>query len=79
MPASPDPASYGDQWAPVYDDVHGQLDPTAAVERLAALAEGGRVLELGIGTGRIALPLVARGLEVHGIDASEAMVALESD
>ncbi len=35
----------------------------------------GPVLELGIGTGRIALPLVQRGIEVHGVDASEAMVA----
>ena len=35
----------------------------------------GPVLQLGIGTGRIALPLVQRGIEVHGVDASEAMVA----
>ncbi len=46
-----------------------------AVDFLAALAHGGRTLELGIGTGRIALPLAARGLEVHGIDLSQAMVA----
>jgi SAM-dependent methyltransferase len=38
------------------------------------LAQGGRALELGIGTGRIALPLSKRGVEVHGIDSSEAMV-----
>ena len=42
---------------------------------LADLAAGGKVLELAIGTGRLALPLAARGLSVHGIDASEAMVA----
>ena len=42
---------------------------------LAGLAGGGRALELGIGTGRVALPLAARGVEVHGIDSSEAMVA----
>src|SRR5262249_9657665 len=36
---------------------------------------GGAVVELGIGTGRIALPLAARGIRVHGIDLSEAMVA----
>ena len=43
---------------------------------LAELAgEGGRALELAIGTGRVALPLAARGVEVHGIDLSEAMVA----
>ncbi|HEY8093342.1 MAG TPA: class I SAM-dependent methyltransferase, partial [Acidimicrobiales bacterium] len=43
---------------------------------LAELAgAGGRALELAIGTGRVALPLAARGVEVYGIDLSEAMVA----
>lgn len=69
-----DPAFYGDRWADVYDDHHGELDPGAAVEFLAGLAGGGRVLELAIGTGRVALPLAARGLAVEGVDASEAMV-----
>ena len=46
-----------------------------AVEFLAGLAGEGRALELGIGTGRIALPLAERGIPVHGIDLSEAMVA----
>jgi len=46
-----------------------------SVETLAELARGGKVLELAIGTGRVALPLAARGLTVHGIEASEAMVA----
>ncbi len=46
-----------------------------AVDFLAALAGDGRALELGIGTGRIALPLAGRGVEVHGIDVSRAMVA----
>ncbi len=45
------------------------------VDFLAELAAGGPVLELGIGTGRIALPLAARGLDVHGIDLSEDAVA----
>jgi SAM-dependent methyltransferase len=49
------------------------LEP--AVDFLAALAADGRALELGIGTGRIALPLTGRGVEVHGIDLSQAMVA----
>jgi SAM-dependent methyltransferase len=44
------------------------------VEFLSDLAGTGPVLELGIGTGRVALPLARRGHEVHGIDASEAMV-----
>jgi SAM-dependent methyltransferase len=46
-----------------------------AVDALAELAAGGRALELGIGTGRIALPLARRGVPVHGIDLSRAMVA----
>ncbi|HET7758947.1 MAG TPA: class I SAM-dependent methyltransferase [Gaiellaceae bacterium] len=49
------------------------LDPT--VDLLAELAGNGRALELGIGTGRVALPLAGRGVEVHGIDVSRAMVA----
>src|ERR1017187_5604153 len=47
----------------------------AAVDVLAGLAGRGRALELGIGTGRIALPLARRGVPVHGIDVSQAMVA----
>ncbi len=46
-----------------------------AVDFLAGLAGSGRALELGIGTGRIALPLSARGVPVHGIDLSAAMIA----
>ena len=46
-----------------------------AVDFLAALAGDGRALELAIGTGRIALPLAGRGVEVYGIDLSQAMVA----
>src|SRR5438105_4798272 len=49
------------------------IDPV--VDFLAGLAGSGDALELGIGTGRIALPLAARGVRVHGIDLSEAMVA----
>ncbi|HEY1915211.1 MAG TPA: class I SAM-dependent methyltransferase [Streptosporangiaceae bacterium] len=51
----------------------GAVDP--AVDMLAGLAGDGRALELAIGTGRIALPLAARGVPVHGIDMSRAMVA----
>jgi SAM-dependent methyltransferase len=69
-----DPAFYGDRWASIYDDQHGGLDPGPAVEFLAGLADGRRVLELAIGTGRVALPLALRGVSVEGIDASEAMV-----
>lgn len=69
-----EPRTYGDLVADIYDELYADLDPGAAVETLAALAGEGPVLELAIGTGRVALPLAARGLEVHGIDASEAMV-----
>jgi SAM-dependent methyltransferase len=68
------PAFYGDRWAGVYDEHHAERDPAAAVDFLAGLARGGRVLELAIGTGRIALPLAVRGITVEGIDASQAMV-----
>ena len=69
-----DPAFYGDRWAAVYDDHYGHVDPGRAVEFLAGLARDGRVLELAIGTGRVALPLAARGISVQGVDASAAMV-----
>jgi SAM-dependent methyltransferase len=68
-----DPAFYGDRWAAVYDEHHRQVDPGPAVEFLAGLAGDGRVLELAIGTGRVALPLAARGITVEGVDASAAM------
>jgi SAM-dependent methyltransferase len=62
-----------------YDESSADMfDPAVvapAVEFLAHLAGGGRALELGIGTGRIALPLAERGVPVHGIDMSRAMVA----
>lgn len=74
-----DPGTYGDRWAGVYDDrtraTIGETATSAAVDTLAELAPDGRILELGIGTGRIALPLATRGFDVHGIDASPAMVA----
>ncbi len=68
------PETYGDRIAGIYDDLYGDYDP-AAITALNQLANGGRALELGIGTGRIALPLKDSGIEVSGIDASEAMVA----
>jgi SAM-dependent methyltransferase len=73
-----DASTYGDRFAEVYDDWYGDLTDAEAcadsVAQLAASAGGGPVLELGIGSGRLALPLVERGLEVHGLDASSAMV-----
>ncbi|HEV3473947.1 MAG TPA: class I SAM-dependent methyltransferase [Actinomycetota bacterium] len=71
-----DPATYGERIAGIYDEVWGGiLDTDAAVDCIAELAGSGPILELGIGTGRLAIPLTRRGVDVHGIDASEAMVA----
>jgi SAM-dependent methyltransferase len=70
-----DATTYGESIAGVYDDLYaGRPDTDAAVALLAELAGDGPVLELGIGTGRLALPLAARGLAVSGIDSSPAMV-----
>ena len=67
---------YTDWIAEFYDTWFGDwLDSSPAVDALAGLAGSGRVLELGIGTGRVALRLLERGVDLHGIDASEAMVA----
>jgi len=57
-----------------YDESHRHADTGEAVDFLAALCAGGRALELGVGTGRVALPLVGRGVTVHGMDASTAML-----
>jgi SAM-dependent methyltransferase len=70
-----DPTTYGQGFADVYDEWYGDgADVADTVALLSGLAGGRPVLELGIGTGRLALPLAAGGVEVHGIDASPAMV-----
>ena len=70
---------FGEEVAAHYDDPSDEMFQPAAIEPvvdfLAELAGDGAALELGIGTGRIALPLAQRGVEVHGIDLSDAMVA----
>ena len=66
--------TYGEHIAEVYDKWFGAYE-TEAIELLANLARGGRALELGIGTGRMALPLAAKGIEVEGIDAAPSMLA----
>jgi predicted TPR repeat methyltransferase len=69
-----DAATYGDKIAEIYDELFKDVSQ-AEIEALASLAgANGRALELGIGTGRVALPLAAKGIEVHGIDASALMV-----
>jgi SAM-dependent methyltransferase len=65
--------TYGEHVAGVYDEWYADYDPHA-IDALAELARGGRALELGIGTGRFALPLSAKGVEVHGLDAAASMI-----
>jgi SAM-dependent methyltransferase len=68
------PETYGERVADVYDEWYRPVDSAPEVALLTELADGGPALELGIGTGRVALPLAASGIEVHGLDASPAMV-----
>jgi SAM-dependent methyltransferase len=70
------PDRYGDTLAGVYDRWYPmQAETEAAVSCLAAIAGDGAILELGVGTGRLAIPLADRGFEVHGVDSSPAMLA----
>jgi SAM-dependent methyltransferase len=67
--------TYGERIVSVYDTWYAdEPDTDGTVEAMAGMAGSGPVLELGIGTGRIAIPLAERGIQVHGIEASEAMV-----
>ena len=70
---------FGEAVAAKYDESSAEMfDPQVVepvVDVLAEIAGGGRALELGVGTGRIALPLARRGVPVRGIDLSRAMVA----
>jgi SAM-dependent methyltransferase len=74
-----DDGYFGERVAARYDESEaGMFDPAVVepvADFLADLAGSGRALELGIGTGRIALPLARRGVPVHGIELSKAMVA----
>jgi SAM-dependent methyltransferase len=76
-----DDRSYGDGFADVYDDWYAEVtDVEATVGRMLALAgPNGRVLELGVGTGRLALPMAAAGLAVVGVDTSTAMLERLAD
>jgi SAM-dependent methyltransferase len=70
---------FGERVAATYDESSADMFDAAVIEPtvdfLADLAGTGRALELGIGTGRIALPLAHRGVPVHGIELSPAMAA----
>jgi SAM-dependent methyltransferase len=70
------PSTYGDRAAARYDELFTHPSASeACIDLLAELAGKGPALELGIGTGRVALPLAARGVEIRGIDSSRRMVA----
>ena len=70
------PRTYGEAFADVYDEWYSDVtDTEACVAAVAGLAAGGPVLEMGAGTGRLALPLAAAGAEVWALDASRAMLA----
>ena len=72
-----DEASYGALLADEYDAIYGDVfDTEGAVDQLARLADGGRILEFGVGTGRIALPLAEKGLDVWGVDGSAEMLKI---
>lgn len=66
-------ATYGACISEIYDELYADCEESM-IDRLSELADDGRVLELGIGTGRVALPLARRGLNVTGIDASQPMI-----
>jgi SAM-dependent methyltransferase len=68
-------STYGDRFADIYDQwYHDVSDVESTVAAIARLHPQGRVLELGVGTGRIAIPLAQAGLRVDGIDSSAAML-----
>ena len=67
-------STYGDRIAGVYDEFYRPANVPERADVLAELAAGGRALELGIGTGTFSLPLAERGVDVHGIEISDAMV-----
>lgn len=69
--------TYGDRSAPIYDSrfAPSATETSQAVSVLTQLANGGRVLDLGTGTGRLAIPLAQAGLDVVGVDISDAILA----
>ncbi len=75
-----DERTYGDRFVDVYDEwYHGISDVATTVAVLLELADGGPVVELGVGTGRLAVPLAQAGadrrMQVVGVDSSDAMLA----
>jgi SAM-dependent methyltransferase len=72
-----DHTEYGETWAEIYDDVFAWVDDTEpSVSKIAQIARGNGVLELGAGTGRVAVPLARNGIQVHAVELSEKMVKI---
>ena len=67
-----------DPWAEIYDSVYSYVRSDLPMYTRAAIDSGGPVLELGVGTGRVAIPTVELGVDVVGVDNSEAMLAVAS-
>jgi|tagenome__1003787_1003787.scaffolds.fasta_scaffold20969228_3 SAM-dependent methyltransferase len=72
-----DPTAYGRHWASDYDELfEDRDDPQAVIALLSRVAADGPVLELGVGTGRLAVPIASSGRAVTGVDASPEMLQL---
>lgn len=69
------PETFGTLYADEYDALHNPGTTAESVELIAELAGSGRLLELAIGTGRMALPLVEKGFDLEGVEGSPEMVA----
>ena len=67
-----------DPWAEIYDSVYSYVRSDLPLYTRAAIESGGPVLELGVGTGRVAIPTAELGIDVVGVDSSEAMLAVAS-
>ena len=65
-----------DPWAEIYDSVYSYVRADLPLYTQAAVEMGGPVLELGVGTGRVAIPTARLGIDVVGVDSSEAMLAV---
>lgn len=68
-----DDSTYGATWAPLYDSLYPGPGPEQ-IDFLIGRAQGGPVLELAVGSGRVALPLIEAGVEVHGVEISDEMI-----
>ena len=65
-----------DAWAGIYDSVYSYVRADIPFYAREAVESGGPVLELGVGTGRVAVPTARLGIDIVGIDSSEAMLAV---